>query len=130
MVLTLEIKRYLLLILAFNSRSRLRFKPTTNFTGFISFGFVFFVVVAAVVERSGRAGAAVAAKFGARELLGFLLCRRRRPPEEDEHALEESSDSSKLLRISSMMASFDMPFQRSAGSVAVVGEESFAGIVI
>jgi hypothetical protein len=72
----------------------------------------------------------VAAKFGARELLGFLLRRRRRPPEEDEHALEESSDSSNLLRRSSMMASFDMPFERSAGSVAVVGDTSFGGIVI
>jgi hypothetical protein len=116
-------------ILAFNSSSRLRFKPTTNFTGFASFVFVFFVVAVAV-GRCGRNGAAVSVMFEAKELLGFLLRRRRRAPEEDDPALDESSDSSSLRRRSSMMASFDVPFERSAGIVVVVGEASFAGIVI
>jgi hypothetical protein len=115
-------------IFACNSSSRLRFKPTTNSIGFASFVFVFFVVIAAVVERRGRTG--TAAKFGVKELLGFLLRRRGRPPEEEDPALEESLYSSSRRRRSSMMASFDIPFERSAGIVVVVGEASFAGIVM
>jgi hypothetical protein len=43
--------------------------------------------------------------------------------------LEESSDSSNLRRRSSIMASFNIPFERS-GIVVVVGEASLVGIVI
>jgi hypothetical protein len=91
--------------------------------------FVFLVVAAVVVESRGRTGAAVAAKLGVKPFLGFLLRRRRRPPDEDEPEFEESSDSSNLLRRSSIMASFDIPFERS-GIVVAVGDASFVGIVI
>jgi len=116
-------------ILAFNSSSRLRFKPTTNFTGFVSFVFALLAAVAVVADRRGRNGAGASGKFGAKELLGFLLRRRRRPLEGDP-ALDENSDSSSLRRRSSMIASFDMSFERSEGIVVVVEDSSFAGIVI
>jgi hypothetical protein len=71
----------------------LRFKPTTNFTGFSSLVFGFLFDVGVEVERSGSTGAAGVAKLGAGPLFGFLIRGRQRPPEE-EPAFEESSDSS------------------------------------
>lgn len=101
----------------------------TNFTGSASLVFGFLLDAAVEEERRGSTGAAGIAKLGAGPLFGFLLCGRQRPPEEEEPQFEESSDPSNLRQRASMMASFDMPLESSAGKFVVVAELSFAGIM-